>query len=220
MPRFADVANLFANPHDEAAAAPFQAYHFPAEQEPEHRGRGARGMPTLQEKLVREYENLNRDRPYVPYGAYLKKEAERLKARQLRHRPGQRLTDVFTPQQLQLILSNDDFAQRMLSDYMGRDATARSIKDFRNSIVREHPEVFPNGGPLPQEEQYFGRYHYLPEAQHRTVREVGLGRIAENANLESQAQRLLQQSSRLAPLNPLHNEAKAHLRSTGQRGNE
>lgn len=223
---FGNIANAFVNvnqPNAQHNVAP--PYYPPAlapqlEAQAGPEPQGARGMPTLQEKLVTEYENLNRDRPYVPYGAHLKSQADRLRAKKLRYQRGQRLTDVFSPQEMQLILSDDNFAQQILSEYAGRAATPNAIKSFRNKVVREHPEVLPNGNPLPGEEQYFGRFGYLPPEQQGEIRQQGLARIANNAHLESQAQNLLRQSSRLAPLNPLHNEAKAHLQANSQRGNE
>lgn len=189
---------------------------------PQRRQEGQGHMPgTLPEKFITEFEQASSGRPYVPYGAYLKRQAEELSARhkKLKIQPGQNLLSALSPQEMQLILSDDNFAKRVISAY-GYKFKSSNLKALREQIYKTHPEIIGKDiKPLAEEQAgYFGNYPYLPREQQKAVWDEAEKRFSELENLPKQQEALLQQSSRLAPLQSGFHQAKTRLQ--GNRSNE
>lgn len=173
-------------------------------------------MPSLAEKLITEFENLQKGqlpvgyRPYETYGAGAKRKAEekRTQARRHHRKPGQEL-DLrnFSDDELRLARADQNFARDILQNFdphfKTRLPSAGDIQNFQQIIDRTRgAQLFPglkNGDPIPL---------VVPQLATQ-IREGFEGRIAENRNLEQQAETLLNQSNRLAPLSPLHETAKS-----------
>lgn len=179
-------------------------------------------MPgNLAQKLVTEFEQLQQAHPYVPYGAHVKRQAEELLAKSKR---GQRkptepwnFRNQFSDDELRLILENSDFARQMLKTYeptfKNREPAIRDIHIFQDMIKKdEGSRLFPN-----IDQNYFWnniikRQNRLPSGEAARIRESSLARINENREAAKKADLMLGQSSRLAPLSPLHTTAKEMIR--------
>jgi hypothetical protein len=180
-------------------------------------------MPGLPEKLIAEFEGLQEDHPYVPYGAYVKRQAEELAARGKRgqRRSGQPpeewdILQVLSDDERRLVLADRTFAREILQQYDPAFQTtppnAQQIDGFRR-LVHTH-----GGGPqlFPGVQQGQGYPRFSPQETAR-IREVHQARLAENTRLGQQAETMLGQTSRLAPLGPLHTTAKTLLQGNNPR---
>ena len=172
-------------------------------------------MPGLPEKLIGEFEGLQQAHPYVPYGAYVKRQAEELAARSKRgqRRPTQRpeewdILQVLSDDERRLVLSDANFAREILQHYdpafRTRPPSFRQVQSFRALFYPESQRLF----PAVQQGQ---NYPQFGAEQAERIRATHQARIAENTRLGQQAETMLGQTSRLAPLSPLHTTAKTML---------
>src|SRR5271156_2611301 len=84
-------------------------------------------MPTLQEKLIQEFEDLQKAHPYIPYGAGVKKKAEEL-LKKRKHRAKGQTWDIHAKEslsddELRLVITDRNFAKEILREF---DPTFRS----------------------------------------------------------------------------------------------
>lgn len=173
------------------------------------------GTGTLAQKLVREFEAIQRGelpagyRPYETYGASAKRRSNELLERSKRGRraPGKEWDlRQFPEDELRLARSDENFAKELLRNYdpsfRDRQPSRQDIDAFERTIDRTlGNRLFPNlrqGEPIP-----------LVDPQRAAqIREGFTARLAENQDLARQAQTLLGQSNRLAPLSTLHTSAR------------
>lgn len=174
---------------------------------------GEEGAGSLPKKLVREFEQLQTAHPYVPYGAYVKRQAEELMQRSKRgqRQPGQpwNLTNTFSDDELRLILTDRNFAKKMLKAY---DPAFKNVNPTTEDITRFMTVVNQDQGSRLYSQVEIG-HNFPPLSQDISsrVREASEARIARHADLASRANLMLGQSSRLAPLSQLHTTARGLL---------
>jgi hypothetical protein len=170
-------------------------------------------MPTLAEKLVREFEQLQEAHPYETYGAGVKRQAAQLRERSKRGQRPRRgewnLRQAFSDDEIRLMLDDHNFAKQMLRAYdpsfSRREPRPSEVNDFVNFVSRnEGPRVFPQVRPG----DYFPQMNRQEAAR---IREDATHRLQENQSLARRAETMLGQTSRLAPLNPLHTTARQLL---------
>lgn len=177
-------------------------------------------MPGLAEKLVKEFENLQRAHPYETYGARVKKQADELLAKSKRgqrpRRQAWNLGQTFSDDELRLIISDQDFAKQMLKTYdrsfKTKDPTREDIFRFQNLIQeKEAPRLLPTEQPSQMFGQQIYNFPVITQEESAKIREASKAKVKENEGLARKAKLMLGQASRLAPLSPLHTTAKEML---------
>lgn len=174
---------------------------------------------SLAKKLVREFEQLQTAHPYVPYGAYVKRQAEDLlnRSRRGQRQPGQpwNLRTTFSDDELRLILTDRPFAKKVLKAY---DPSFRETNPTRDDVTRFMTLVGQNEGrriyPQVEAGQHFPA---LGQDIAARVKESANARINSRSDMARRADLMLGQSSRLAPLSPLHTTAKELLQGNDPR---
>lgn len=162
-------------------------------------------MPSLQEKLVREYEQLQEAHPYVPYGAYVKRQAEEL-LKKSKNRPKPQLSD----EEIRLMIADLDFAKQVLQTYdprfKDREPEQGEVNSIRQALIRQlgYSNISEVNLPGQQEAERI-KEGFVPKKEDFSTQ------LKENEELPRKAELLLSQSSRLAPLSQLHTTAKGLL---------
>lgn len=117
-----------------------QAQHSPLEQ----RRMGAA------EKLVAEFENLQKQRPWTSYGAHAQSQIQ--KKREAKRPPPQNATlkfsllpaaepESFSPDELYALATDTSFVRKTLKTYMGKEPTQQQISALQDRITAEFPQL-------------------------------------------------------------------------------
>lgn len=107
-------------------------------------------MPAPAEKLVAEFEDLQKQRPWTSYGAHAQSQIQ--KKREAKKQPPQNATlkfsllpaaesESFSPDELYALASDSSFARKTLLKYMGKDPTQQQILDLQRRITDEFPQL-------------------------------------------------------------------------------
>lgn len=164
-------------------------------------------MPGFTEALKQEFENLQRNRPYITYGTGAKAAAQQLMQQGKRHlgKNWENLRELFTPDEARLLLDDPEFAKEMLKAYDPSFAhkvpSSQDIRQFRDTINKSFPDLYNKWNPMED----------IPPEQSKIIREGATEKRNENLKSLKQAESMMSQASRIAPLNPLHETAKQML---------
>jgi hypothetical protein len=148
-------------------------------------------MPTLQEKLIQEFEDLQRAHPYVPYGAGVKKRAEELLKKRKHRAPGQawNIKDSLSDDEIRLVITDALFAQEVLREFdptfRKKGPTLSQAQEFAQNVADKYgPQLF-------QPMQSGSLYPKLEGTEEHRIKEGFENRKTENRGLERQADLML-----------------------------